>query len=61
MTAATHYKLYKEKYDAIVVGSGAAGFNAANRLFENDIKNIAIITEDVNLGTSRNAGSDKQT
>src|SRR5699024_4992387 len=40
---------------------GAAGFNAANRLFENDIENIAIITEDVNLGTSRNAGSDKQT
>lgn len=61
MTADTLYKLYKEKYDAIVVGSGAAGFNAANRLFENDIKNIAIITEDLNLGTSRNAGSDKQT
>lgn len=61
MTAATHYKLYKEKYDAIVVGSGAAGFNSANRLFENGIKDVVIITEDVNLGTSRNAGSDKQT
>lgn len=61
MTADIHYKLYKEKYDAVVVGSGAAGFNAANRLFENDIKNVVIITEDVNLGTSRNAGSDKQT
>lgn len=57
----THYNLYKLEYEAIVVGSGAAGFNAANRLFENDIENIAIITEDVNLGTSRNAGSDKQT
>mgnify|MGYP002757001276 CR=1 FL=1 len=61
MTSDNKYKLYKEKYDTIVVGSGAAGFNAANRLFENDIKNIAMITEDVNLGTSRNAGSDKQT
>lgn len=59
--ADTPYKVYKLKFDALVVGSGAAGFNAANRLYENDIKDLALITEDLNIGTSRNAGSDKQT
>ncbi len=47
-------------YDAIVVGSGAAGFCAAVRLKEMG-KNVAIVTENVNYGTSRNTGSDKQT
>lgn len=61
MTADTLYKLYREKFDTIIVGSGASGFNAANRLFERGVKNIAIVTEDINIGTSRNAGSDKQT
>ena len=55
------YKISELKYDVIVVGSGAAGYNAANRLFEFGLKNIAIITEGINIGTSRNAGSDKQT
>lgn len=44
-----------------VVGSGAAGFNAAVRLKEFGIDDVAIITEGVNCGTSRNTGSDKQT
>lgn len=61
MTADTLYKLYRDKFDTIIVGSGASGFNAANRLFERGVKNIAIVTEDINIGTSRNAGSDKQT
>ncbi len=47
-------------YDAIVVGSGAAGFNAACRL-KHFGKNVALITEGINCGTSRNTGSDKQT
>lgn len=47
-------------FDAIVIGSGAAGFNAANRIREMG-KTVAIITENVNCGTSRNTGSDKQT
>ncbi len=47
-------------YDCIVVGTGAAGYNAACRLKEQG-KNVAIITEGVNVGTSRNTGSDKQT
>ena len=48
-------------YDAIVVGSGAAGFSAADRLFSFGVKNICLLTENVMSGTSRNTGSDKQT
>lgn len=48
-------------FDAVVVGSGAAGFSAACRLKEHGVNNVAVITEGVNCGTSRNTGSDKQT
>ena len=44
-----------------VVGSGAAGFNAADRLYSFGQEDIAIITEGLKMGTSRNTGSDKQT
>jgi len=44
-----------------VVGSGAAGYNAALRLKQYGVSDTAILTEDVCTGTSRNAGSDKQT
>lgn len=47
-------------YDCIVIGSGAAGLSAACRLRQSGV-NIAIITEGINCGTSRNTGSDKQT
>jgi len=47
-------------YDCIVVGTGAAGYNAACRLKQAG-KRVAIVTEGVNCGTSRNTGSDKQT
>ena len=47
-------------YDCIVIGTGAAGYNAACRLKEFGV-NVAIVTEGVNCGTSRNTGSDKQT
>lgn len=47
-------------FDTVIVGSGAAGFNAAVRLIQNNIS-AAIITEGINNGTSRNTGSDKQT
>ena len=47
-------------YDCIVIGTGAAGYNAACRLKQFG-KNVAIVTEGVNRGTSRNTGSDKQT
>jgi len=47
--------------NTVVVGSGAAGFNAADRLHNYGQKDIAIVTEGINQGTSRNTGSDKQT
>lgn len=48
-------------YDAIVIGTGAAGYNAACRIQEMGMRSVAIVTEGVNCGTSRNTGSDKQT
>ena len=48
-------------YDVIVIGSGCAGYNAADRLYRSGVKNIAVLTEGRNLGTSRNTGSDMQT
>ncbi len=47
--------------DVAVIGSGCAGFNAADWLYDLGRKNIAVLTEGVNMGTSRNTGSDKQT
>ena len=48
-------------YDVIVVGTGAAGYSAACRVKQSGKKSVAIVTEDVCCGTSRNTGSDKQT
>ena len=48
-------------YDAVIIGSGAAGYSAADWLFKENIKDIAVITENRLWGTSRNTGSDKQT
>ena len=47
--------------NTVVVGTGAAGYNAADRLFALGQTDIAMVTEGVNTGTSRNTGSDKQT
>lgn len=53
------YKMYR--YDAVVVGTGAAGYNAACRVQKDGRKSVAIVTEGIYTGTSRNTGSDKQT
>lgn len=45
----------------LVIGSGAAGLAAALRLSEAGVHDVLFITEDRFAGTSRNAGSDKQT
>ena len=45
----------------LVVGSGAAGLNAAVQLRASGIEDILIVTEGVQKGTSINTGSDKQT
>ncbi len=47
-------------FDCIVIGTGAAGYNAAIRLTEGGTR-TALVTEGVCCGTSRNTGSDKQT
>ena len=47
--------------NTVVVGTGAAGFNAADSLYALGQHDIVIVTEGVNMGTSRNTGSDKQT
>lgn len=49
------------EYNTVVVGSGAASLNAADALYKLGQKDIALITEGMNRGTSRNTGSDKQT
>ena len=46
--------------NTVVVGTGAAGYNAADRLFQYGQRDIAMVTEHILAGTSRN-GSDKQT
>ncbi len=45
----------------LVIGSGAAGLNAACQLDAQGIKDVAIVTEGLQMGTSINTGSDKQT
>lgn len=47
--------------DAAVVGSGCAGFNAADWLYDLGRRDLALFTEGRTRGTSRNTGSDKQT
>ena len=47
-------------FGTIVVGSGAAGLNAADILAAQGVS-AAVVTEGLKMGTSRNTGSDKQT
>lgn len=49
------------RFNTVIIGSGAAGYAAADRLLSFGMKNIAMLTYSKNAGTSRNAGSDKQT
>ena len=45
----------------LVIGSGAAGLNAAIQLRNEGVDDVLIISEGLDKGTSINAGSDKQT
>jgi len=47
--------------DVLVVGSGAAGFNAAVNLKKQGLERVILLSSGLNRGTSRNTGSDKQT
>ncbi len=49
------------KVNTCIVGSGAAGYNAADRLWQYGQHDILLISENIQGGTSRNTGSDKQT
>lgn len=49
------------RLNTLVVGTGAAGYNAAIRLKQFGVDSVAIVSEGKNIGTSRNTGSDKQT
>lgn len=55
------YEIDVAYFNTVVIGSGAAGYNAVNRLHDYGQRNVALITENKNAGTSRNTGSDKQT
>ena len=55
------YNIRVYSLNTVIVGTGAAGLNAADRLVGYGQKDIAIVTEGINAGTSRNTGSDKQT
>ena len=48
-------------YNTIIIGTGCAGYCAADRLYTFGVRDIAIVTEGRYMGTSRNTGSDKQT
>ncbi len=45
----------------LVIGSGAASLNCADRLHQFGVDDLLIVTEGLKSGTSRNTGSDKQT
>ena len=55
------YTVKVYRCNTAVVGSGAAGFNAADRLWQLGQHDIVLVTENRVGGTSRNTGSDKQT
>ncbi len=57
--AGTGVRLFR--FNTVVVGSGAAGLNAADTLWAAGQRDIALVTEGLDMGTSRNTGSDKQT
>ena len=44
-----------------VIGSGCAGLNAADWLYDLGERSVCVVTDGMDRGTSRNAGSDKQT
>ena len=48
-------------YRTVVIGSGCAGLNAAHWLRSLGETDLCIVTDGMDRGTSRNAGSDKQT
>ena len=55
------FNLEQIRVNTVIVGTGAAGYNAANTLKRLGQDDILLISENRLGGTSRNTGSDKQT
>lgn len=55
------YRMPHIRTAVAIVGTGAAGYNAADSLYEMGVRDILLVTEGRFMGTSRNTGSDKQT
>jgi succinate dehydrogenase/fumarate reductase flavoprotein subunit len=55
------YRIPLSRVHTLVLGSGAAGLNAAVQLHINGVKDLMIVSEGLLMGTSINTGSDKQT
>ncbi len=49
------------RVNTLVLGSGASGLNAAVQLRNQGVEDVLILTEGLEMGTSINTGSDKQT
>ena len=41
----------KNRYHTIIIGTGCAGYNAADRLYSLGVRDIALITEGRYMGT----------
>ena len=54
-------KMKIQTFQTLIVGTGAAGYSAAEHLFRLGVKDVALVTDHIKAGTSRNTGSDKQT
>lgn len=59
--ALTPYSIERIETGTCIVGTGAAGYNAACNLKKLGYDNVLLISENRLWGTSRNTGSDKQT
>lgn len=60
MDTSTREKIHTMPH-TLIIGSGAAGLNAAVQLHARGITDIVVVTEGLEMGTSINTGSDKQT
>ena len=55
------FQIKRRDVHTIVLGSGAAGLNAALQLHRHGVNDLLILTDSLKSGTSINTGSDKQT
>ena len=60
-TESLHQQIAVQRVHTLVVGSGAAGLNAAVQLKSSGVNDLLVLTEGLGKGTSINTGSDKQT